>query len=182
MLFRLISSGSDSRSTSSWTKTTTQFTSSTETHTTFSDTIVQTRIRLVADIRDLDDISIEQMTIDGFLELLERERLMHMPHRGSAWDGVLKSAEFLAIQVSSFAQATVSFLSDSHTASKLILAACYSLIKVSPPTYHPILLTMSAWTSKCRYTKIHLWHSVRARPLSVLLFAPQQTPLHQRAC
>jgi hypothetical protein len=63
--------------------------------------------------------------------VIERERLTHMPHKGSRWDRVLKSAEFFALQVSAFDTALSSFTSESHTAAKLIWAACTVLLDVS---------------------------------------------------
>lgn len=72
------------------------------------------------------------MTIEGFLEYIERQRLTYMPHRGSRWDKVLKWAEFFALQISSYAMAVESFVPDSKVAAKLIWSASRTLLEVRP--------------------------------------------------
>ena len=95
------------------------------------ETVTLTSGRFVADFEQVDEHYIQIMTIDGFLEYIERQRLTHMPHRGSRWDKVLKWAEFFGLQVSGYASAIESFVPESHTAAKLIWIACRTLLEVS---------------------------------------------------
>lgn len=74
------------------------------------------------------------MTIEGFLDYIERERLTHMPHKGSKWDKVLKWAEFFAIQTRGYELAVGSFVPDSGVAAKLIWVAMRVLLGVSETT------------------------------------------------
>lgn len=69
--------------------------------------------------------------MEDFLEFIERERLTHMPHRGSHWDKVLKWAEFFSLQVSGYANTVDSFIADSKLAARLIWTACRALLQVS---------------------------------------------------
>lgn len=71
------------------------------------------------------------MTMQGFLEYIERDRLTHMPQRGSRWDKVLKCAEGFALQISSYENAVHSFVTDSKAAANMIRAAACVLIEVS---------------------------------------------------
>lgn len=66
------------------------------------DSVVVTRRKFLADFEDIDESSIYNTTIDSFLEYIERQRLTHMPHRGSHWDKVLKWAEYFALQISAY--------------------------------------------------------------------------------
>ena len=79
----------------------------------------------------VDDYYIHNLTIDGFLEYVERQRLTYMPHRGSRWDKVLKWAEFFALQLSGYAKVVESFVPESQLAAKLIWAASRTLLEVS---------------------------------------------------
>ena len=83
----------------------------------------------------MDENYIEVTSINSFLDFIERERLTHMPHRGSKWDKVLKWAEFFAVQISGYAEVVKSFVPDSKEAAKLIWAASRSLLEVSDYIY-----------------------------------------------
>ena len=113
--------------------------STSETHVSFSkdqqitvlqETVVSTRGKFSAQFDHVDEHYINNMTIDGFLEYIERQRLTHMPHRGSRWDKVLKWAEFFGLQISGYAKAVEAFVPDSKLAAKLIWAACRTLLEV----------------------------------------------------
>ena len=54
------------------------------------ETVVVTRRKFLAEFNHVDDADIQSLTIEGFLQFIERQRLTHMPHRGSRWDKVLK--------------------------------------------------------------------------------------------
>ena len=70
------------------------------------------------------------MTIENFLDFIERQRLTHMPHRGSRWDKVLKWAEFFGLQMAGYAKAVGPFVEGSKDAAKLTLAASCVLLRV----------------------------------------------------
>ena len=58
--------------------------------TVLQETVITTRRKFVAEFDDVDDAAIHSLTIEGFLQFIERQRLTYMPHRGSRWDKVLK--------------------------------------------------------------------------------------------
>lgn len=95
------------------------------------ESITITRRKFLAEMEDVQESDIHEITIDGFLEFIERQRLTYMPHRGSHWDKVLKWAEFFALQISGYATALQSFVPDSKTAAQLIWTASLSLLRVS---------------------------------------------------
>lgn len=115
--------------------------SSSETHLSFAkdqqitvlqETVISTLGKFVAQFDRVDEHYIHSMTIDGFLEYIERQRLTYMPHRGSRWDKVLKWAEFFGLQISGYAKTVESFVPDSKLAAKLIWAASRTLLEVRP--------------------------------------------------
>ena len=79
----------------------------------------------------MDEHYIEATTINSLLDFIERERLTHMPHRGSKWDKVLKWAEFFAVQISGYSEVVKTFMPDSKEAGKLIWVASRILLEVS---------------------------------------------------
>lgn len=99
--------------------------------TVLKETIVTTCSRLIAEFDDVDESFIYGMSIDGFLDYIERQRLTYMPHRGSRWDKVLNWAEYFALQISGYARAVESFVPDSNMAGKLIWTACRALLEVN---------------------------------------------------
>ena len=99
--------------------------------TVLQETISYTLGRFLASFDHLDEDSIHEMTMEGLLEYIERQRLTYMPHRGSRWDKVLKWAEFFALQISGYAKAIELFVPDSHMAAQLIWSASLSLLEVS---------------------------------------------------
>ena len=99
------------------------------------ETILSTRGRFIAEFDHVDDHYIDTSTVEGFLDYIERERLTHMPHRGSRWDKVLKWAEFFALQISGYANVVGDFVSDSKAAAKLIWAASRVLLEVRKRAY-----------------------------------------------
>lgn len=96
------------------------------------ETVSSTCSRLIAEFERVDDSFIQNMSIEHFLDYIERQRLTHMPHRGSRWDKVLKWTEYFALQVSGYAKAVESFVPDSDVAAKLIWTACRALLEVMP--------------------------------------------------
>lgn len=110
-----------------------------ETHVSFSvdqkvtvlqETVTYTFEKFISEFEIIDEQYIYEMTIDAFLEYIERQRLTYMPHRGSRWDKVLKWAEFFALQISGYAKAVEGFVPNSSMAAKLIWAASRSLLEV----------------------------------------------------
>lgn len=100
--------------------------------TVLQETVVTTRRKFVEDFDDVNDADIRSLTIEGFLQFIERQRLTHMPHRGSRWDKVLKWAEFFALQISGYSKAVKGFVRDSDQAAKLIWAAACALLELGP--------------------------------------------------
>jgi hypothetical protein len=92
-------------------------------------TVIATRSLFISEL-SLDADYIDSMKVGTFLDYLERERLKHMPHRGSRWDKVLKWAEFFACQISRYEEAVHSFIPDSKNAAKMIWAASRGLIEL----------------------------------------------------
>lgn len=95
------------------------------------ETIKTTRSKLTYHLKHFDDVYVSAMTLDGFLDYIERQRLSTMPRRGSRWDKVLKWAEFFGLQISGYAIALDSFVPQSKIAAQLIWASCRTLIEVS---------------------------------------------------
>ncbi|KAL6718409.1 hypothetical protein ACLMJK_004498 [Lecanora helva] len=96
------------------------------------ETVVSAWGKFVAEFDQVDEQYIKMMTIDGFLEYIERQRLTYMPHRGDRWDKVLKWAEYFGLQISEYAKAIDAFVPDSQTAAKLIWAASCTLLELGP--------------------------------------------------
>jgi hypothetical protein len=92
-------------------------------------TVIATRSRLIAELSHVNAHYIDSMTVESFLEYIERERLTHMPRRGSRFDKVLKWAEFFALQISGYEKAVHSFVPDSKNAAKMIWAASRVLVE-----------------------------------------------------
>ncbi len=103
-------------------------------------TVISTRSRLISELSHVDAHYIDSMTVESFLKYTERQRLIHMPRRGSRWDRVLTRAEFFALQISRYEKAVHSFVPDSKNAAKMIWAAARVLIEVSPTIGNPNLL------------------------------------------
>ncbi|KAL9615079.1 MAG: hypothetical protein Q9167_000502 [Letrouitia subvulpina] len=98
--------------------------------TVLQETVVVIRKKFITDFDEIDETLISKMTIETFLNYIERQRLTHMPHRGSHWDKVLKWAEFFALQVSGYAAAVEAFVPDSRNAASLIWTASRALLQV----------------------------------------------------
>ena len=94
------------------------------------DTVVTTRRKFITEFGHVDEHYIDITTIEEFVEYVERQRLTHMPHRGSMWDKVLKWAEFFALQISGYENSVSAFVEDSKKAAKLIWAASRILLEV----------------------------------------------------
>ncbi|KAG8528606.1 uncharacterized protein KY384_006293 [Bacidia gigantensis] len=58
----------------------------------------------------------ENTTIEEFLEFITHERLTRLPHRGSLWDRILRSAEYFGLQISAYGNAVGAFVPESHFA------------------------------------------------------------------
>jgi hypothetical protein len=108
--------------------------SSTQKVTVLRQTVTITRSKLIDFLTHVDEHYIDSMTVESFLEYIETERLTYMPRQGSRWDKVLKWAEFFALQISGYEKRVESFVPDSKSAAKLILAACRVLIEVCTQT------------------------------------------------
>lgn len=93
------------------------------------DSVNIARRKLLADADDVSESDLRTITIDGLLEFIERQRLTHMPHRGSHWDNVWKWAEFFALQILGYAAALESFVPESMAAAQLIWSASRSLLR-----------------------------------------------------
>lgn len=104
--------------------------------TTLRETVLSTRSRFITEFDNVDESSIHNMTIERFLDYVERQRLTYMPHRGSRWDKVLKWTEYFALQISGYAKAIESFVLDSDIAAKLIWTACCALLEVMSYPWH----------------------------------------------
>lgn len=98
------------------------------------ESVITVRRKFINELDDVEDSSIESVAIENVLEYIERQRLIHMPHRGSHWDKVLKWAEFFALQVSRYATAAEKFVTESKAAAKLIWTASKCLLDVSVST------------------------------------------------
>ena len=96
------------------------------------ESVTVVRRKFIAELDDVDESSIQSIAVDNVLDYIERQRLTHMPHRGSHWDNVLKWAEFFALQVSGYAIVVEPFVPESKVAAKLIWTASQSLLNVSP--------------------------------------------------
>ena len=127
---------------SSHTETFSTAKASSHTHTFTSDqqvtvlrqTVSLTRARLISDLAHVNSHYIDSMTVESFMDYIERERLTHMPRQGSRWDKVLRRAEFFGLQISRYEKVISKFVPESETAAKLIWAACRVLIEVSDPS------------------------------------------------
>lgn len=100
--------------------------------------------KIVREIEDVSHDHFERMGLEGYLEYIGNERLIHMPAKGSQWDRVLKEAEFFAIQLDGFAENLKKVIPDSYRARDTALASCYLLLEVLyrlPITYEYWLLT-----------------------------------------
>ena len=95
------------------------------------ESVTTVRRKFVVELDDVDESSIQNIAVDNVLDYIERQRLTHMPHRGSYWDNVLKWAEFFALQVSGYAIVVEPFVPESKAAAKLIWTASQSLLSVS---------------------------------------------------
>ncbi|KAI4243543.1 MAG: hypothetical protein LQ352_006999, partial [Teloschistes flavicans] len=109
------------------------------------ESITITRRKFLAEMEDVQESDIHEITIDGFLEFIERQRLTYMPHRGSHWDKVLKWAEFFALQISGYATALQSFVPDSKTAAQLIWTASLSLLRLGPENAQALTTTFGVF-------------------------------------
>jgi hypothetical protein len=94
------------------------------------ETVLSTCSRLITDFDNVDESFIHDMSIELFLDYVQRQRLTYMPHRGSHWDKVLKWAEYFALQISGYAQTVEAFVPDSKIAARLIWTACRALLEV----------------------------------------------------
>jgi hypothetical protein len=94
-------------------------------------TVITTRSRLISELSHVDAHYIDSMTVESFLKYTERQRLVHMPRRGSRWDRVLTKAEYFAWQISRYEKAVHSFVPDSKNAAKMIWASARILLEVS---------------------------------------------------
>ncbi|KAL8687481.1 MAG: hypothetical protein Q9218_006359, partial [Villophora microphyllina] len=109
------------------------------------ESITITRRKFLAEIEDVHEHDIHNITIDDFLEFIERQRLTHMPHRGSHWDKVLKWAEFFALQISGYSTALKSFVPESKAAAQLIWTASQSLLRLGPDNAQALTTTFGVF-------------------------------------
>ncbi|KAL9579829.1 MAG: hypothetical protein Q9203_006540, partial [Teloschistes exilis] len=109
------------------------------------ESITVTRRKFLAELEDVQESDIHEITIDGFLDFIERQRLTYMPHRGSHWDKVLKWAEFFALQISGYATALECFVPESKTAARLIWTASLSLLRLGPENAQALTTTFGVF-------------------------------------
>ena len=93
-------------------------------------TIVHARKRMITALVNVDDRFINEMSIEAFIDFLNKARLTSMPHRGSRWDKALRSAEYFALQISSYAEILDQFAPGSHSGVNVGLASCCLLLQV----------------------------------------------------
>lgn len=79
---------------------------------------------------EVDNGVFRDIDIDTFMEYISNERLTNMPHRGGRWDKVLKSAEYFALQLSSYQELVRKFARDSEQALHFTLGCCRLLLDV----------------------------------------------------
>ncbi|KAL8671644.1 MAG: hypothetical protein Q9168_003850 [Polycauliona sp. 1 TL-2023] len=109
------------------------------------ETVSVTSRAFIADFDDVDEDHIHNMTIEQYFEHIERQRLTHMPHRGSQWDKVLKWAEFFGLQISSYSRTVELFMADSKLSAKLIWTACRVLLDLGPDNAQALETTFAVF-------------------------------------
>ncbi|KAL9106362.1 MAG: hypothetical protein Q9227_008631 [Pyrenula ochraceoflavens] len=93
-------------------------------------TIVRARKRMTTELVNVDEFFINEMSIETFVDFLNKERLTSMPHRGSKWDRALRSAEYFALQLSSYAEVLEEFTPAIHDGVNVALASCCLLLQL----------------------------------------------------
>lgn len=138
------------------------------------DSVVVTHRKFLADFDDIDESFIYNTTIDGFLEYIERQRLTHMPHRGSHWDEVLNWAEYFALQISGYVKAVEPFVPDSKVAPQLIWTALRSMLRVSSSSFIRGVLTRPARSTQCAGFGNNVWRLLPSGSLDCHASAKQR--------
>lgn len=82
----------------------------------------------IRDVGDIDESFLQGMNIDAFVDTLNKERLITMPHRGSTYDRALRAAEYFALQVSNFGEALKQSVPASIQGAKVALTGCHILL------------------------------------------------------
>ncbi|KAL8902696.1 MAG: hypothetical protein Q9207_004463 [Kuettlingeria erythrocarpa] len=113
--------------------------------TVLKETVIWTCQKFIADFDEVDEDCIHSMTIEEYFEYIERQRLTHMPHRGSHWDKVLKWAEFFGLQTSGYADTVEPFTAESRFAAKLIWTACRALLELGPDNAQALEATFAVF-------------------------------------
>ncbi|KAL9099745.1 MAG: hypothetical protein Q9163_004799 [Psora crenata] len=156
------------------------------------ETVTSTCSRFIADFDGLDESFIQNMAIERFLDYIERQRLTHMPHRGSHWDKVLKWAEYFALQTSGYAKALESFVPDAKAAARLIWIACRALLELGPDNAQALEVTFGVFYQLGLSISLFLRHNkllsinshLRGQvgyALNDMLFLVREVSLHYRA-
>ncbi|KAL8729508.1 MAG: hypothetical protein Q9166_004680 [cf. Caloplaca sp. 2 TL-2023] len=109
------------------------------------ETVTVTCQKFIADFNEVDEHYIYSMTVEEYFEYIERQRLTHMPHRGSHWDKVLKWAEFFGLQVSGYANTVEPFIAESKFAARLIWTACRALLELGPDNAQALETTFAVF-------------------------------------
>lgn len=86
--------------------------------------------RILGELDDVDEHHFTSTTYDSYLEYIADERLVRMPHKGSHWDNVLKSAEFFGVEIHLFSKIVGHFVHESHSISLSALANLRLLLEV----------------------------------------------------
>ncbi|KAL8686524.1 MAG: hypothetical protein Q9224_005422, partial [Gallowayella concinna] len=107
------------------------------------ETVIVTCQKFITHFDGCQKHHIYDLTIEEYLDFIERQRLTYMPHRGSHWDKVLKWAEFFGLQISSFATAMEKLVIESKSAAKLIWTACRALLQLGPENAHALEATFA---------------------------------------
>ncbi|TKY89026.1 hypothetical protein EX895_001557 [Sporisorium graminicola] len=79
---------------------------------------IEIRRNFVVLIDDLSDQDFADCDLECYLEFLSHERLLHMPHKNSAWDKVLRQAEEIGAQLNHFSQ----LAADEHSLKTTLLS------------------------------------------------------------
>ncbi|KAI9692307.1 MAG: hypothetical protein M1822_006538 [Bathelium mastoideum] len=88
------------------------------------------RTRIVRELDDVDAHYFDRVDQDSYLEFIANERLIHMPRKGTAWDQVLKAAEFFGLQICSFGKEVSRFVHHDKYVVHTALGSCLMLLEL----------------------------------------------------
>ncbi|KAK4230350.1 hypothetical protein QBC38DRAFT_452274 [Podospora fimiseda] len=82
--------------------------------------------------------------LQSYLEYISDERLIHMPRRGSAWDRVLRSAQFFGLQLARLGINVARYCPEAEVASITALASTQILLEIGPQQAQALVPTFQA--------------------------------------